>query len=198
MVSRIRKRIIGLQVSSADKKQYIFFMLRRAFSIIFCTVSGCDGGNRTRNIAVHTWRCSLLSYGRHPIAVTAIAQRISTWDQVKWLLASETIWEARLDSKENQLLKIARRISLLLYIPYISPTAATVILFSHFLLVKGPASLTDISECRNLLNAQQGAVILTFYQKGTMPKQKGCKIYILDTLIQPVWALLVTKLSNSD
>ncbi len=45
-------------------------MLRRVFSIFFCTVSGCDGGNRTRNIAVvltvYTWRFSLLSYVRLP------------------------------------------------------------------------------------------------------------------------------------
>ncbi len=42
-----------------------FFMLQRAFFYFLCTVSGCDGGNRTRNIAVYTWRFSLLSYGRH-------------------------------------------------------------------------------------------------------------------------------------
>jgi hypothetical protein len=30
-----------------------------------CTVSGCDGGNRTRNIAVYTWCLSTLSYNRH-------------------------------------------------------------------------------------------------------------------------------------
>jgi hypothetical protein len=40
-----------------------------------CTVSGCDGGNRTRNIAVYTWRlstlsynCHLLSYNHHPLS----------------------------------------------------------------------------------------------------------------------------------
>jgi hypothetical protein len=44
----------------------IFFVLRRSFSILFCTVSGCEGGNRTHNLAVHTWRFRLLSYVRHP------------------------------------------------------------------------------------------------------------------------------------
>jgi hypothetical protein len=39
---------------------YIFFLclyvLQRAFFYFLCTVSGCDGGNQTRNIAVYTWR----------------------------------------------------------------------------------------------------------------------------------------------
>jgi hypothetical protein len=35
------------------------------FFYFLCTVSGCDGGNRTRNIAVYTWRFSLLSYDSH-------------------------------------------------------------------------------------------------------------------------------------
>ncbi len=42
-----------------------FFVLQRAFFYFLCTVSGCDGGNRTRNIAVFTWRFSPLSYVRH-------------------------------------------------------------------------------------------------------------------------------------
>ncbi len=45
-----------------------FWCSEEHFSIFFCTVSGCDGGNRTRNIAVHTWCFSLLSYGRHPLS----------------------------------------------------------------------------------------------------------------------------------
>ncbi len=45
-----------------------FFVLHRAFLYFLCTVSGCDEGNRTRNIAVYTWRFSLLSYGRHPLS----------------------------------------------------------------------------------------------------------------------------------
>jgi hypothetical protein len=40
-------------------------VLQRAFFYFLCTVIGCDGGNRTRNIAVYTWR-SPLSYDRHP------------------------------------------------------------------------------------------------------------------------------------
>jgi hypothetical protein len=38
--------------------------LRSIFYCI-CTLSGCDSGNRTRNIAVYTWRLSLLSYGSY-------------------------------------------------------------------------------------------------------------------------------------
>jgi hypothetical protein len=33
-----------------------FFVLQRAFFYFLCTVSGCDGRNQTRNIAVYTWR----------------------------------------------------------------------------------------------------------------------------------------------
>jgi hypothetical protein len=43
-----------------------FWLLGWAFYIFVCTVSDCDGGNRTRNIVVYTWRFSLLSYGRQP------------------------------------------------------------------------------------------------------------------------------------
>jgi hypothetical protein len=43
---------------------FVFFVLQRAFFYFLCTVSGCDGGNRTLNIAVYTWRFSPLSYGR--------------------------------------------------------------------------------------------------------------------------------------
>ncbi len=46
----------------------MFFVLHRAFFYFLCTVSGCDGGNRTRNIAVYTWRFSPLSYDRHPLS----------------------------------------------------------------------------------------------------------------------------------
>ncbi len=38
-------------------------MVQRAFFYFLCTVSGYDVGNRTRNIAVYTWRFSPLSYG---------------------------------------------------------------------------------------------------------------------------------------
>ncbi len=42
-------------------------MLLGALRIYFIgTSSGSDGGNRTRYIAVYTWRLSLLSYGRDP------------------------------------------------------------------------------------------------------------------------------------
>jgi hypothetical protein len=44
---------------------FVFFVLQRAFLYFLCTVSGCDGGNRTRNIVVYTWRLSPLSYDRH-------------------------------------------------------------------------------------------------------------------------------------
>ncbi len=47
-----------------------FFVLQRAFFYFICTVSRCDGRNRTRNIAVYTWRFSPLSYDHHPWATT--------------------------------------------------------------------------------------------------------------------------------
>ncbi len=34
-------------------------MLQRTFFYFPCTVSGCDGGNRTRNIVVYTWRSNI-------------------------------------------------------------------------------------------------------------------------------------------
>ncbi len=43
-----------------------FCALQSIFLYFLCTVSGCDGGNRTRIIAVCIWRFSLLSYDRHP------------------------------------------------------------------------------------------------------------------------------------
>ncbi len=46
---------------------YFFLCSEEHFLFLFCTVSGCDGGNRTRSIAMCTWRFSLLSYDRHPI-----------------------------------------------------------------------------------------------------------------------------------
>ncbi len=49
---------------------FFFLVLQRAFFYFLCTVSGCDGGNRTRNIVVYTWRLSPLSYDRHPWATT--------------------------------------------------------------------------------------------------------------------------------
>jgi hypothetical protein len=50
---------------------YIFlfcrFFLGAPKSIYCCSsqVSGCDGGNRARNMAVYTWRFGTLSYKRH-------------------------------------------------------------------------------------------------------------------------------------
>jgi hypothetical protein len=41
-----------------------FWGTPRSICYFICTLSGCGSGNRTRNIAVYTWR--LLSYGRHP------------------------------------------------------------------------------------------------------------------------------------
>jgi hypothetical protein len=49
---------------------FFFFELQRAFFYFLSTVSGCDGGNRTRNIAVYTWRISLRSYDRHQSVFT--------------------------------------------------------------------------------------------------------------------------------
>jgi hypothetical protein len=47
----------------------LFFVLQRAFFYFPCTVSRCDGGNRTHNIVVYTWRFSPLSYDHHPTAL---------------------------------------------------------------------------------------------------------------------------------
>jgi hypothetical protein len=44
---------------------FLFFVLRRAFLYFICTISGCDGGNQTCNIAVYTCCLSLLSHDRH-------------------------------------------------------------------------------------------------------------------------------------
>ncbi len=45
---------------------HTFFGAPRSIFYFSCTLSRSDGGNRTRNIAVHTWLLSLLSYDRHP------------------------------------------------------------------------------------------------------------------------------------
>ncbi len=45
-----------MSVFSTGKIFFLFFVLQRAFFDFICTVSGCDGGNRTRNIAVYIWR----------------------------------------------------------------------------------------------------------------------------------------------
>ncbi len=45
---------------------FVFWCSKEHFPIFFCTVSGRDGRNRTRNIAVYTWRFRPLSYDRHP------------------------------------------------------------------------------------------------------------------------------------
>jgi hypothetical protein len=52
-------------------KAYVFFVVvffgaPKSISYFIATVSECDGGNRTRNIAVFTWRLKPLSYSRHP------------------------------------------------------------------------------------------------------------------------------------
>ncbi len=44
----------------------IMFGAPMSISYFIATVSGCDGGNRTRNTAVNTWRLKPLSYSRHP------------------------------------------------------------------------------------------------------------------------------------
>jgi hypothetical protein len=46
----------------------VFFGAPKGIFYVLCTVSGCDSGNRNRNIAVCTWRLSPQSYGRHPWA----------------------------------------------------------------------------------------------------------------------------------
>jgi hypothetical protein len=56
------------ELSHEIEISFVFFVLQRAFFYFLCTVSGCDGGNRIHNIAVYTWRFSLLSYDRHPLS----------------------------------------------------------------------------------------------------------------------------------
>jgi hypothetical protein len=46
---------------------FFFFGSPKSISYFIAIVSGCDGGNRTRNIAVNTWRLKPLSYSRHPV-----------------------------------------------------------------------------------------------------------------------------------
>ncbi len=55
-----------------DPDPFLLFFFGALKSIFYFhwTVSWCDGRNRTRNIAVYTWRFSLLSYDRHPKAMT--------------------------------------------------------------------------------------------------------------------------------
>ncbi len=44
-------------IAIAPKFVFLFCAAKSIFCFL-CTVSGCDGGNRTRNIAVYTWRFS--------------------------------------------------------------------------------------------------------------------------------------------
>ncbi len=64
---------------------FVFIVLQRAFFYFLCTVSGCDGGNRTRNIAVYTWRP--LSYDRHPKV------RPSPWSTTTMALVCRLWWQ---------------------------------------------------------------------------------------------------------
>ncbi len=55
----------------------VFFWCSEEHYIVFDnTVSGCDCGNRTRNIVMYihicTWRFSILSYNRHPYWATTV------------------------------------------------------------------------------------------------------------------------------
>jgi hypothetical protein len=50
-----------------------FLCALNSISYFLSTVSGCDGGNQTCNIAVYTWRISLLSYDRHPLSCQYIS-----------------------------------------------------------------------------------------------------------------------------
>jgi hypothetical protein len=69
--------LYGLFPFPVNTAQLIFlvrvvFGAPKSFYCCNSTVSGCDGGNRTRNIAVYTWRFSTLSttvtliYNHHP------------------------------------------------------------------------------------------------------------------------------------
>ncbi len=54
----------GLAVRTAVET-VLFFAVPKSIYCFYSTVSGCDGGKRTRNIAVYTWRFSPLSCNRH-------------------------------------------------------------------------------------------------------------------------------------
>jgi hypothetical protein len=45
-------------------------------------VFGCDGRNRTRNIAVYTWRPDPLSYGHHLLSYSRHRKQSLTWIQI--------------------------------------------------------------------------------------------------------------------
>ncbi len=46
-----------------------FFVAPKGIFYVLCTVSGCDGGNRTRNVTAYTRSLSLLSYSRDPAVI---------------------------------------------------------------------------------------------------------------------------------
>ncbi len=52
----------------------VFLVLRRTLIVLIEQDLGGDGGNRTRNIAVYTWRLSPLSCDRHPRWATTVTQ----------------------------------------------------------------------------------------------------------------------------
>jgi hypothetical protein len=57
---------------------FCFLCSKEHFFYFPCTVTGCDGGNRIRNIVVYTWRFSPLSYGRYCITNTDRSSSINT------------------------------------------------------------------------------------------------------------------------
>jgi hypothetical protein len=55
-----------------------FDVLKNVFFCFTSTVSGCDGRNRIRNLAVYIWCFSPLSYNRHPNWATTITPWATT------------------------------------------------------------------------------------------------------------------------
>ncbi len=55
--------------SWASSYRLLFFCAPKGIFYVLCTVSGCDRGNRTRNVAAYTWCLSLMSYGRDPAVI---------------------------------------------------------------------------------------------------------------------------------
>ncbi len=50
----------------------IFFGTPKSISYFCSIVSECDGGNRTRNLGVNTWRLKPLTYGPSPIELRPV------------------------------------------------------------------------------------------------------------------------------
>jgi hypothetical protein len=64
----------------------LFFCAPKSIYCFNSTISGCDGGNRTRNVAVDTWCLSPLSYNRHPLSYN---RHPPSWSTTTFLFSFE-------------------------------------------------------------------------------------------------------------